>query len=65
MLTYIYTYVGAALFIDYGENFTQGDSLRAFKKHSQVSVYSEPGYVDVTSDVDFFLCARAASKKGE
>lgn len=29
---------GAALIIDYGVNFTQGDSLRAFKRHQQVCV---------------------------
>ena len=27
---------GAALIIDYGEMFTQGDSLRGFKRHEQV-----------------------------
>ena len=55
---------GAVLLIDYGEHFTQGDSLRAFKKHSQVSVYSEPGNVDITADVDFSLCSRTAKKNG-
>lgn len=55
---------GAVLLIDYGEQFTQGDSLRAFKKHTQVSVYSEPGNVDITADVDFSLCGKTAKKQG-
>ena len=32
---------GAALFIDYGEDFAQDDTLRAFKRHEQVHVLSE------------------------
>lgn len=32
---------GAALFIDYGEDHTQEDSLRAFYRHKQVSVLSQ------------------------
>ena len=32
---------GAALLVDYGEDFTQEDSLRAFYKHKQVSVLSQ------------------------
>lgn len=32
---------GAALLVDYGEDFTQEDSLRAFQKHQQVSVLSQ------------------------
>ena len=55
---------GAGLVIDYGEVFTQGDSLRGFKNHQQVSIYSEPGLVDITSDVDFAACAKYAAKKG-
>jgi NADH dehydrogenase [ubiquinone] 1 alpha subcomplex assembly factor 7 len=55
---------GAALFIDYGENFTQSDSVRAFKKHNQVNFLSEPGLVDMTADVDFSAIGRAAESKG-
>eukprot|EP01034_Spumella_vulgaris_P021762 gene21762-27818_t len=55
---------GAALLVDYGEDFTQEDSLRGFRKHAQVSVLSEPGRVDVTADVDFSVCARAAINSG-
>lgn len=55
---------GAALFIDYGEDRTQEDSLRGFKNHKQVSVLSEPGTVDVTADVDFFCAARTLEAQG-
>jgi len=55
---------GAALFIDYGEDRTQEDSLRGFKSHKQVSVLSEPGTVDVTADVDFFCAARVLEAQG-
>ena len=55
---------GAALMIDYGEDRTQADTLRGFKKHKQVSVLSEPGNVDVTADVDFFMCAKTLANKG-
>lgn len=55
---------GASLIIDYGENFTQADSLRGFKKHTQVDFLSEPGLVDMTADVDFSACARVALRRG-
>lgn len=55
---------GAALFIDYGADHTQEDSLRGFKGHKQVSVLSEPGTVDVTADVDFFCAARVLEAQG-
>lgn len=55
---------GAALFIDYGENFTQDDSLRGFLKHKQVNILSEPGLVDITADVDFLACAKSARRYG-
>lgn len=60
----VFTSRGAVLLIDYGEQFTQADSLRAFKKHNQVSLYSEPGMVDITADVDFSLCGKTAKKEG-
>lgn len=47
---------GAALLIDYGENCTQHDTLRGYKQHKQVNILTEPGTVDITADVDFFLC---------
>ena len=55
---------GAGLFVDYGENYAQPDTLRGFKRHKQVNSMSEPGVVDITADVDFAACARAAVKRG-
>jgi NADH dehydrogenase [ubiquinone] 1 alpha subcomplex assembly factor 7 len=47
---------GAALFVDYGEDRTTNDSLRGFRRHTQVNALSEPGLVDLTTDVDFSVC---------
>ncbi len=48
---------GAALLVDYGEDFTQEDSLRAFKKHGQVSVLSEVSSLVRSADMcDVCLC---------
>lgn len=55
---------GRALFVDYGEDFTQEDSLRAFRKHEQVPFLSMPGTADLTADVDFLQCRRAAERCG-
>jgi NADH dehydrogenase [ubiquinone] 1 alpha subcomplex assembly factor 7 len=44
---------GSALIIDYGNAHGSTDTLRAFSKHEQVHVLSQPGLVDVTADVDF------------
>jgi NADH dehydrogenase [ubiquinone] 1 alpha subcomplex assembly factor 7 len=55
---------GAALLIDYGENYPQGDTLRGFKDHQLVDYLSSPGESDVTADVDFDSCARAAAQSG-
>ena len=50
------------MMIDYGEHYTQEDSLRGYKNHTQVSILSEPGHVDVTADVDFFACSQVFKK---
>ncbi|KAJ1447377.1 S-adenosyl-L-methionine-dependent methyltransferase [Pelagophyceae sp. CCMP2097] len=52
---------GAALFVDYGENRQNGDTIRGFSQHKQVSVFHEPGTVDLTIDVDFGACGRQAA----
>lgn len=55
---------GAALLIDYGSALTQthGDTLRAFRSHTQVPALSSPGTVDVTTDVDFHALRNAISQ---
>lgn len=40
------------MLVDYGGEGS-GDSVRAFKRHGQAHVLSEPGELDVTADVDF------------
>lgn len=52
---------GAALIIDYGEEGSR-DSLRAFKRHSQVDIMSSPGAVDITADVDFTALKNAVNR---
>jgi NADH dehydrogenase [ubiquinone] 1 alpha subcomplex assembly factor 7 len=53
---------GYALLIDYGEDFTQQDSLRAFKLHQQIHLLSQPGSADLTADVDFAQCRKIAER---
>ncbi|HIJ37599.1 MAG TPA: class I SAM-dependent methyltransferase [Rhodospirillaceae bacterium] len=52
---------GAALIIDYGHPFTAiGDTLQAVFRHQPVSVFQEPGAVDLTAHLDFQALADAA-----
>lgn len=62
---YISLHGGAALFVDYGENYTQADSLRGYYRHKQVNFLSMPGNVDITADVDFFACKRVVQRQQE
>ena len=55
---------GAAVFIDYGENYTQADTLRGYKDHKQLNILSQPGLMDVTADVDFDVCSRTLQTQG-
>lgn len=57
----IHDHNGAALFIDYGQESCEEDSIRAFQKHTQVPFLSCPGQVDMTADVDFAALRRAVS----
>ncbi|CAM9979606.1 unnamed protein product, partial [Phaeothamnion confervicola] len=54
---------GGALFVDYGENHAQQDTLRAFKGHAEVPLLAEPGLADITADVDFGTLRRVAGQK--
>ena len=51
---------GAALFIDYGEWHSRGDTLQAMKNHAFTDPLAEPGRADLTAHVDFEAIARAA-----
>ena len=55
---------GAALFVDYGEDRHQADTLRGFRQHRVVDALSQPGLTDVTCDVDFAACAHVARLRG-
>ncbi|KAF0381415.1 DUF185-domain-containing protein [Gigaspora margarita] len=44
---------GASLIIDYGQDFIQGNTLRAIKHHEFVHPLSEPGQADLSADVNF------------
>jgi len=52
---------GAALFVDYGEDYAQGDSLRGLKRHALVHALAEPGEVDLSTDVDFAALKEAVA----
>ena len=53
---------GAALFVDYGEDHAQGDSLRGLKRHALVHALAEPGEVDLSTDVDFAAVKEAVAR---
>ena len=44
---------GAALIVDYGHRFSMESSVRGIKGHDFVSIFQEPGLVDLSIDVDF------------
>ncbi|CAE6344474.1 unnamed protein product [Rhizoctonia solani] len=44
---------GAGLVIDYGDDRAFGASFRGFHKHKLVDVFHQPGFCDLTANVDF------------
>jgi SAM-dependent MidA family methyltransferase len=56
---------GRALLIDYGpEDRSPGDTLRAYRRGSQVDPLADPGGCDLTADVDFPRLRRLALSEG-
>jgi len=55
---------GAALFVDYGETFAPGDTLRGYLKHVSTHPLSKPGHVDISCDVDFGTLKMRAKEFG-
>lgn len=51
---------GCALFIDYGDAPSQGDTLQAVQRHHKVDPLSAPGECDLTAHVDFSALRAAA-----
>ncbi|KAI9490728.1 S-adenosyl-L-methionine-dependent methyltransferase [Zychaea mexicana] len=54
---------GTGLVIDYGQDYAQGDTLRAIKKHQIVHPMSDPGSADLSVDVDFAALKLAMGSK--
>jgi NADH dehydrogenase [ubiquinone] 1 alpha subcomplex assembly factor 7 len=56
---------GRALFIDYGSAETSpGDTLRAFRAGKQIDPLDDPGFCDITADVDFPRFKRICESEG-
>ena len=53
---------GLALIADYGHEGEDGDTLRAFCRHQQVSPLLLPGSADITADVDFSVLRSQAGR---
>lgn len=51
---------GLALFIDYGDWRSRGDTFQALSAHSRADPLAAPGQADLTAHVDFEALARAA-----
>lgn len=52
---------GVALFVDYGDWRSLGDTLQALRAHERVSPFDDPGSADLTAHVDFEALAAAAA----
>ncbi|KAJ2809318.1 hypothetical protein H4R20_000221 [Coemansia guatemalensis] len=51
---------GMGLVVDYGQDWTQGDTFRGIKEHKFTRPLSFPGTMDLTADVDFRYLRAAA-----
>lgn len=56
----ISAYGGTALFIDYGNWRSLGDTFQALKSHQKVDALATPGNADLTAHVDFEALSTAA-----
>jgi NADH dehydrogenase [ubiquinone] 1 alpha subcomplex assembly factor 7 len=54
---------GAGLFIDYGDVEIKRNTLRGIKNHEFVSVFEDPGNVDLSVDVEFGAIKKAIESK--
>jgi NADH dehydrogenase [ubiquinone] 1 alpha subcomplex assembly factor 7 len=55
---------GVALFIDYGNWISRGDTFQALRQHAPEDPLAHPGAADLTAHVDFEPLARAARAAG-
>ncbi|KAJ1809853.1 hypothetical protein LPJ75_004307 [Coemansia sp. RSA 2598] len=51
------------LIVDYGQDWTQGDTFRGIKSHKFANPLSSPGSMDLTADVDFSYLRFAAKDR--
>jgi NADH dehydrogenase [ubiquinone] 1 alpha subcomplex assembly factor 7 len=58
----IHTQGGAALVIDYGDDFVHAGSLQGIRDHMQMPVLSQSGTVDLSSHVDFCAIKNIATQ---
>jgi len=58
---------GAALILDYGpgDGSVPTNSLRGIRRHRRVSPFAEPGFTDLSADVDFAAIAESALNASE
>ncbi|KAJ2741563.1 hypothetical protein GGI20_005099 [Coemansia sp. BCRC 34301] len=56
---------GMGLVIDYGADWTQGDTFRGIKEHRFANPLSLPGSMDLTADVDFSYLRFAANGRAK
>ncbi|KAJ2713975.1 hypothetical protein H4R19_001975 [Coemansia spiralis] len=56
---------GLGLVVDYGQDWTQGDTFRGIKSHRFADPLCAPGSMDLTADVDFSYLRFAARGKAE
>lgn len=55
---------GAAIFIDYGDWRSLGDTFQALEAHKSVDPLAHPGHADLTAHVDFEALSLAARSAG-
>ncbi|KAJ1896818.1 hypothetical protein LPJ66_003757 [Kickxella alabastrina] len=56
---------GMGLIIDYGQDWTQGDTFRGIRSHKFANPLSSPGLMDLTADVDFSYLRYAAKGRAQ
>ncbi|CAO0793408.1 unnamed protein product [Mucor circinelloides] len=59
MARYLSKNGGTGLAIDYGQDYVQGDTLRAIKDHKIIHPMCDPGSADLSADVDFSFLKQA------
>ncbi|KAJ2813976.1 hypothetical protein H4S07_000270 [Coemansia furcata] len=62
---WISTNNGMGLIIDYGADWTQGDTFRGIKNHRFANPLTSPGSMDLTADVDFSYLRFAANGRAK